>query len=58
MFDRIPIATLPNNSPHLHQTLAAFPGMFGNIPGMFEVANSDLDIGWYEMNYIPINVIS
>ena len=32
MFNMILNATLPNNSLHLHQTLAIFPGMFGDIP--------------------------
>ena len=32
MFNRILNAILPNNSLHLHQTLATFPGMFGDIP--------------------------
>ena len=32
MFDRIVNATLANNSLHLHQKLATFPGMFEDIP--------------------------
>ena len=32
MFDRILNATLPNNYLPLHQKLATFPGMFGDIP--------------------------
>ena len=32
MFDRILNATLPNNYLPLHEKLASFPGMFGDIP--------------------------
>ena len=32
IFDRILNETLPNNSLHLHQKFATFPGMFGEIP--------------------------
>ena len=35
MFDRIVNVTLPNNYVSLHQKLATFPGMFGNITRNF-----------------------
>ena len=35
MLDKILNATLLKNSLHLHQTLATFPSIFGDIPEIF-----------------------
>ena len=38
MFDRILNATLPSNDLPLHQKLATFPGMFGDIPSNITIS--------------------